>query len=385
VVPAMAAEKEYCTPSGIKAVQFFPDNDRIAMHHCYFLDDPSNQHCLWFIFQLSTKKLYEFTILNKATPHKLKFDVAFSRDGKQIAFVSGQDNHRNIYVMNIDGTDLRQLTHDNNENPPDVIHNPSATNLSAMNIAALKGKGYWGRDNLMGVKYNEKPSFSPDGKRIIFVRSAARHRYRVGSGDPMQPLLWDVYEIEIETIKERRLTDFAFYAIASPYYLSDGKRFVFSADVRARESGINDEYINDYEKKYKYNTIFILDGVNNELRPAFVSGGFQSSDPKVSYDNIIIFKSRINEVGGKVWTGEGQSIAGSYWHFSPFIYRDGCIKRLLTDAIDLYTISQNGSKALLKMHNKLLLINADGTGLTEIEFPWKPVKNPGSSKETKDK
>jgi TolB protein len=38
------------------------------------------------------------------------FDPAWSPDGTQIAFVSDRDGNQEIYVVNIDGTNLQRLT-----------------------------------------------------------------------------------------------------------------------------------------------------------------------------------------------------------------------------------------------------------------------------------
>ena len=38
---------------------------------------------------------------------------------------------------------------------------------------------------------------------------------------------YDVYEVDVETGRETRLTQFKFYQISNPYYFPDDKTFIF--------------------------------------------------------------------------------------------------------------------------------------------------------------
>ncbi len=359
VAPAMAVEKEYCRPSAIGEMRFFPDNDRIVFNHCcplrccpYKFDEI--RPCMWSVYELSTKKLYEFPVFNKATPHRLKSDVSFSRDGKQIVFVSGDHMHRNIFIMDADGGNVRQLTHHYNENPQDA------------------------ENGLVRMIFNAKPSFSPDGKRIIFVRSQTKRRQLEYSSDPMDPSRWDVYEIEIATGKERKLTDYAFYELSAPQYLSDGRRFVFSTNMRylgaadSPESGIDGKTRAKYYDKYLFNTIFIMDGENNALKPILKNGGL-SEDPRVLSDDAILFRSWIslwdNEVwtGPKAWAGRSKPDGGT----APFIYRKGEIRRIynkfIRDASSYYSTSPDSTRVLLRIYgDEHQVFNSDGILLAEV-------------------
>lgn len=359
VVQAMAAEKEYCTPDAIGEMRFFPNNDRIAFKHgcplrCCPYKFEEIRPCMWSIYELSTKKLYEFTVFNKVTPHPIKSDVSFSRDGKRIVFVSGDHMHRNIFIMDADGGNVRQLTHHYNENPQDA------------------GNG------LVRMIFNAKPSFSPDGKRIIFVRSQTKRRQPKYSSDPMRPSRWDVYEMEIATGKERQLTNYAFYDISAPQYLSDGKRFVFSTDVSdpdasgSPESGIDNKTMSKYWGKYLFNAIFIMDGENNALKPILKNGGL-SEDPRVLSDDAILFRSWISLWDDEVWTGP-KRWAGRVrpdGGTAPFIYRKGEIIRIynkfIRNASSYYSTSPDGTRVLLDTEAKQQVLNSEGALLAEID------------------
>jgi len=286
--------------------------------------------------------------------------------------VSGQDNHRNIYVMNTDGTNIRQLTHDFNKNPQDLVENPTATNLTAINITALKDKGYWKLYNYIDVRYNEKPSFSPDGKRLIFSHSEAI----LEEGNQERPSLWDVYEVEIESGKIRKLTEYAFGTISAPFYLSDGKRFLFSTDVRTWESGISAKNINSYVRKYGHNGIFIMDGINNDLRPAFENGK-QSDEPRVGGDDVIIFQSELNGRDKTLWSGRSVDHGMSIDH-ATFIYKSGKIKRLFDKSTRYAKLFQDGSHIYFSTsmaRSSVEIFNLDGTGQTVIKIPLEQLEN----------
>jgi dipeptidyl aminopeptidase/acylaminoacyl peptidase len=300
---------------------------------------------------LSTQKLTDFKVLNNATPHQLKYDPAFSQDGKFIAFVSGQDHHRNIYMMNSDGTNVRQITRNYNENPKNL------------------GNG------LYEMIHNEKPSFSPDGKRIIFVRSATKPINPIYPGGPLDASRWDIFELEIATGKERKLTNYAFYRISPPQYLVDGKRFIFSAQIWAgspmqeTESGVSEATA--YEHAYNFNTILVMDGENNELK-SILKNGWRSNEPRVMSGDVILFQSKVNEKNNKLWTGQGVAISGTSSCYSPFIYKKGFlidnITRVSNKCIKTLSTSPDRTIGLLLMWSgKMQIINAEGKLIKEIE------------------
>ena len=119
----------------VNAIQFSNDPDKLLFRHrCAGPNHPE----YWAVYELSTGDAYDFTALNKATKNASNdAPPSYSRDGKLITFVAGQDNHRNIFIMNADGSKVRQLTHDYNDNPKQV-----------------------GKD-LVTMRLNDAPSFPP--------------------------------------------------------------------------------------------------------------------------------------------------------------------------------------------------------------------------------
>jgi len=106
--------------------------------------------------------------------------------------------------MNVDGANVKQVTHSYNDEKK---------------VAPT-------RDFSPVYKINALPTFSPDGRKIIFLRSGVLRERSMG-GEMVSH--WDVYEVELATGKERQLTDYRFYAISRPYYLPNDKGIIFSA------------------------------------------------------------------------------------------------------------------------------------------------------------
>jgi TolB protein len=116
---------------------------------------------------------------------------SFSPDGKQIVFCSNRDNPDNfeLYVMNRDGTGVRQLTH--------------APNC-----------------------YNGGPFFSPDGKHVVFRSDRKKKDYL------------QLYVIDVDGKNERALTDDLNMNHWAPYWYKDGKHIIYTvadqSDPKAR-------------------------------------------------------------------------------------------------------------------------------------------------------
>ncbi len=110
---------------------------------------------------------------------------AWSPDGKRIAFDSDRTGHRNIFIMNADGTDLRQVT--------DVDRACALTgfgvdpdgNEVVTFSARLEGDSYRaprpymcstaGGDILrVNNAFGDNPKVSPDGRRVLLTRGGSR-------------------------------------------------------------------------------------------------------------------------------------------------------------------------------------------------------------------
>lgn len=112
------------------------------------------------------------------TPNASERYPSWSPDGKRIAFNSDRDGTHNLYVMNADGNEVRQLTH---EKAPVVA-----------GMSSWTGDGQWIYFGLFGRKNPEmcriRPdgsgfsvigtgidaAVSPDGKTIAYAKATAR-------------------------------------------------------------------------------------------------------------------------------------------------------------------------------------------------------------------
>jgi Tol biopolymer transport system component len=101
------------------------------------------------------------------------FHVRVSPDGRQIAFDSDRDGERAVFVASLDGTGVRRV--------------------SAPGYAAV-------------------PTWSPDGSVIAMLRA-----------EPRKPRVWNLWLLDLETGRERRLTDHASGQAWPGDWLPDGR------------------------------------------------------------------------------------------------------------------------------------------------------------------
>jgi TolB protein len=236
-----------------------------------------------------------------------------SPDGKKILFESDRTGNSELYTMNVDGTDLKQLTfNDANDDSPTFSPDGKRiafTSLRESNDAEIfimdaDGKNAKRLTSTPGD--DSHPKFSPDGQRIIF--NSAR-------STPDLTVDWGKQHIEIFSMKTdgtdiKQLTTFktvTTYASLSP----DGKKLLFRKVLNT--PGFNWDLTTS--KRNSETFVMNLDG----------TGEINLSD-NAAYD------------GWPVWTPDGRVIFASN--------RSGVPSR-----------------------SALYLVNADGTGLKIITDP----------------
>jgi Tol biopolymer transport system component len=122
---------------------------------------------------------------------------AWSPDGAQIAFTYGPVGHRDVYIMDADGSNRAQLTHDHADNiapawSPDgttlAVHAFRSSSYDIVLLDAETGRVI--RQLTTDASEDSFPAWSPDGKRIAFVSDrTGRHQLfwvSAGGGVPVQ-------------------------------------------------------------------------------------------------------------------------------------------------------------------------------------------------------
>ena len=237
----------------------------------------------------------------------------WSTDGKKIAFVSNRGGDRNIYVMNADGSNVRQLT------------------------------TYAGRDR--------EPVWSPDGTKIAFSRHVDFYN-------------WEVFVMDADGANQINLTNHP-DRDSGPTWSPDGKQIAFSSNRFAASLG----------RRGPFN-VHVMDADGDNVRmlsdrwtlctfaawspdgKKIAYGGLRSpADVEIcvyDFDNGNEAQLTTLGQGGRlparsvypVWTPDGKRIA--FQHFAGSIQRE---------ADDLTAFSEPGI---------LYIMDADGTNLNKV-------------------
>ncbi len=173
---------------------------------------------------------------------------AVSPDGSKIAFISDRDGLSNIWVMNIDGSNLKQIS----KEKQNIIHSPKWS-PDGEYIAAMKGImssrsipageiWLYHRSGGAGIVIKKRtggkkeqkniadPAFSPDGKYIYYTQDITPGTVFSYNRDPLKSI-FAITRYELEKGKEERFisgTGGAIVATPSP----DGKQIAFIRRVQ---------------------------------------------------------------------------------------------------------------------------------------------------------
>ncbi|MGA7750342.1 MAG: hypothetical protein WCA63_09360, partial [Gallionella sp.] len=260
------------------------------------------KHLLWIILVVAglwiTYKVFvsleSFEVLPHQaikTPAKEKFQVNdFSPDGNKL-YLDYCDVLNNCKIGWLD-LSSNQVSLFAPQDTKDVISSPSSSDdgqelaivireasnnyeTSQIGILDLATNTY--RAVTKSKTFKEWPSLSHNGKEVIYAQ-ANRKRGR----GKTQFSEWDIYEVELATGVEHRLTNFCFFLVDRPKYMTDNKRFVFSGE----EPGCNfphpntsyshegysyEDYTNSqngralYKQLYQRNWNFMLTGNETTL------------------------------------------------------------------------------------------------------------------------
>jgi Tol biopolymer transport system component/DNA-binding winged helix-turn-helix (wHTH) protein len=306
-----------------------PDSKKIVYQQNVSVGDPDI-----FTYTLETGNSENITNL----PTAFDAEHSFSPDGKQIVFVSLRDGNAELYLMNVDGSDVRRLT-----------NHPA---------------------------WDSHPVFSPDGTTIAFSSDQAAENS-------------DVYMMNVDGSNVRRLTDWPTNEWVEPgCWSADGTQIAFTSD---RYDGYEDIFVTSAEM---FGARLILADDENDLSdPSYSPNGdhmiYQSNIPDKSGELRILdvqsgqtrsLLKTENTDTAPVFSPDGEWIA-----FQNKITGNTEICLIKTDGSDLTNLTNNtardtgpafspdGKQIIFASnrdgnygHYALFVMNADGSEQREI-------------------
>ena len=196
------------------------------------------------------------------SPGSYNAESTISRDGKKIVFTSTRNGDLDIFTMNADGSDVRQLTHElgydggaffsydgkkivyRSEQPktPEAIADykdllsRGLIRPGNLEIWVMDADGSHKRQVTHNGAANFAPYYLPDGKRIIFASNL---------GNQKDPSGFDLYIINEDGTGLEQITyhpDFD----AFPMFSSDGKRLVWASNRNGKAPHETNIFIADW-------------------------------------------------------------------------------------------------------------------------------------------
>lgn len=318
-------------PDIITGISFSPDGKNVLFNR----SNGGRPHMI-HVYDLETGELSAY----QSPPGEDWFFASYSLDGKHIVFtitplIGNKEDIANaqVAVMDPDGKNVRKIT------------------------------------NTPGFKLF--PSFSHSGRKVIFARAG---QIRTSGRWPASH--YDVYEVDVETGRETRLSRFKFSEISPPYYFPDDRTFIFRgwfpfSYPAVTGSDGNYEVLGriyrELESKYKGNSIYVMKGNEKELKPYIVYSDY-STRPLLSADgSVLIFEA--------LWDGSDGTRGGyQFLKYSP----DGHHRRItdLDSMIRCAAVSPSGELLAVVLYpenmNKIVIYQVKDRTSRDITLPDQP-------------
>lgn len=188
--------------------------------------------------------------LRNLTNHdSIDYSPSWSSNGNEIFFYSNRDGNPEIYKIKPDGSNLERLT---NHPSNDVLPNPSPDGRSIVfnsnrdtlnrNIYVMDSDGSNVKHLTLNSFYEESPDWSPDGREIIFTRQLR------DPNDTSHAANGEIHIMNADGSNIRRLTFKDGYDSGAAFS-SDGKKIAFYGS----HNNLWDLYIMDSDGSNLYN------------------------------------------------------------------------------------------------------------------------------------
>tara|TARA_R110002073_G_scaffold303032_1_gene470907 strand:+ start:3555 stop:6815 length:3261 start_codon:yes stop_codon:yes gene_type:complete len=233
----------------------------------------------------------------------LPFEIQprFSPDGKTISFTSDAGGGDNIWTMNIDGSNAKQITKENFRLLNNAVWTPDGNYLIARKHftsgRSLGAGEMWmyhlsGKSGIQITKRKNdqqdvnEPSISKDGRYMYYSEDVYPGGFFQYNKDPNSQI-YVINRYDFESGKTKRITGGPGGA-ARPQISNDGKKLAFIKRVRTKTV----LYIHDLETGEEWP---IFDGLNKDQQEAWAIFGVYSNYSWTPNDDSIVFWS-----GGKI-------------------------------------------------------------------------------------